>query len=97
MPRPAFTLATRGPRSIGRVGTAREDEALMQQFYLADVRALSDADHLIATFGDSAALEAAARASRSRDLGNYIHFCRWRQVERLIDLLERREAVGTVH
>lgn len=67
------------------------------QLYLADVGALHDADHLIATFGGSAGLEAAARACRSRDIGNHLHFCRWRQVERLIELLERREAVGTVH
>ena len=67
------------------------------QLYLADVAAIADADHLIATFGSSAGLEAAARAGRSRDIGNYVHFCRWRQVERLIDLLEQRKAVGTVH
>jgi len=67
------------------------------QLYLADVAAITDADQLIATFGSSAGLEAAARASRSRDIGNYIHFCRWRQVERLIELLEQRTAVGTVH
>ena len=67
------------------------------QLYLANVAAVADADDLIATFGTSAALEAATRASRSRDIGNYIHFCRWRQVERLIELLERREAVGTIH
>lgn len=65
--------------------------------YLADAAAITDADHLIATFGESAGLEAAARASRSRDIGNYVHFCRWRQVGRLIELLEAREAVGTVH
>lgn len=67
------------------------------QLYLADATAVMDADHLIATFGHSAGLEAAARASRSRDIGNHIHFCRWRQVGRLIELLEAREAVGTVH
>ena len=67
------------------------------QLYLANAAAITDADDLIATFGTSAALEAASRASRSRDIGNYIHFCRWRQVERLIELLEQREAVGTVH
>jgi len=67
------------------------------QLYLADAAAVADADHLIATFGSSAGVEAAARASRSRDIGNYIHFCRWRQVERLIDLLEQRTAPGTVH
>jgi len=67
------------------------------QLYLADTAAITDADNLIATFGTSAGIEAAARASRSRDIGNYIHFCRWRQVERLIELLEQRKAVGTVH
>jgi hypothetical protein len=67
------------------------------QLYLANTAAIADADDLIATFGRGAGLEAGLRASRSRDIGNYIHFCRWRQVERLIDLLERRTAVGTVH
>lgn len=67
------------------------------QLYLTDAGAVADADHLIATFGTAAGPEAAARAGRSRDLGNYVHFCRWRQVERLIALLQRREAVGTIH
>lgn len=67
------------------------------QFYLPDVGHVADASELIATFGESAGLEAAARASRSRDIGNYVHFCRWRQVERLIELLACDEAVGTVH
>ena len=67
------------------------------QLYLANAAAITDEDDLIATFGTSAALEAASRASRSRDIGNYIHFCRWRQVERLIDIMEQRVAVGTVH
>jgi hypothetical protein len=30
-------------------------------------------------------------------MGNHIHLCRWRQIERLIDLLAREAAVGTVH
>lgn len=65
--------------------------------FVADRRALTDADALIATFGEDAALEAAARADRSRDLGNTRHFCHWRQIERLIPLLAAGQAVGTVH
>ena len=42
-------------------------------------------------------LEAAARADESRDIGNYLHFCRWRQIERLILLLSAESAIGTVH
>ncbi|MDO7843355.1 hypothetical protein [Sphingomonas immobilis] len=65
--------------------------------WLADVSQYNDAAQLIATFGDDAGFEAAARADRSRDLGNHIHFCRWRQIERLIVLLSVEQAVGTVH
>jgi hypothetical protein len=56
-----------------------------------------DAAELIVRFGDDAGFEAAARADRSRDIGNYLHFCRWRQIERLILLLSSDRAVGTVH
>src|SRR3569623_373941 len=38
--------------------------------FLADRRAIADADTLIAMFGDEAGLEAAARADHSRDVGN---------------------------
>ena len=65
--------------------------------YLADARHVTDAAELMAQFGATAGIEAALRAGRSRDIGNHIHFCRWRQVERLIDLLSSDEAVGTVH
>ena len=65
--------------------------------YLADRAELTDATDLITMFGDDAGLEAAARADRSRDRGNYLHFCRWRQIERLIVLLSVGRAVGTVH
>ena len=59
--------------------------------YLADPSAAADAAELIARFGDHAAGEAAARADRSRGLGNVIHFCRWRQIERMIELLSSTE------
>ena len=65
--------------------------------YLADPAQVADAADLMATFGDDAGFEAAARADRSRDLGNTIHFCRWRQIERLIVLMSVGRAVGTVH
>lgn len=69
----------------------------MQLPFLPDRLAVSDAHELIASFGDDAGFEAAARADRSRDIGNHLHFCRWRQIERLILLLSSDEAVGTVH
>jgi hypothetical protein len=65
--------------------------------YLADPAQVVDAAELITRFGDDAGFEAAARADRSRDLGNTVHFCRWRQIERLIVLLAVERAVGTVH
>lgn len=65
--------------------------------YLADTRSLRDADQLIADFGSEATTEAAARASRSRDLGNASRFCHWRQVERLVELLADERPIGTVH
>ncbi|MFD1613439.1 hypothetical protein ACFSCW_16685 [Sphingomonas tabacisoli] len=65
--------------------------------YVANRAVLTDATDLIARFGSEAAIEAAARADRSRDLGNVVHFCRWRQVERLVVLLTASEVIGTVH
>ena len=65
--------------------------------FVPDRAMLSEATDLISRFGIEAALEAAARADRSRDLGNVQHFCRWRQVERLVALLTTNEAIGTVH
>jgi len=65
--------------------------------YLADRAEVVDATQLIARFGDDAGMQAAARADKSRDVGNYLHFCRWRQIERLIVLLSIPSAVGTVH
>ena len=55
--------------------------------HLPDRAAAADAAELIARFGAHAAGEAAARADRSRELGNLVHFCRWRQIERMILLL----------
>ena len=65
--------------------------------YLADRRSVTDAEELIARFGAAAEHEAAARAGRSRDLGNHVHFCRWRQIERLIPRLSDGAPVGAIH
>ena len=59
--------------------------------------ALADASDLIDRFGDDAALEAASRAERSRDDGNVVRFCHWRQIERVIATLSSEEVRGTVH
>ena len=59
--------------------------------------ALTDAWDLIERYGDDAAFEAAARAERSRDDGNVVRFCHWRQIERVIATLSCDEVTGTVH
>jgi hypothetical protein len=59
--------------------------------------ALADAADLIDRFGDDAGLEAAARAERSRNIGNIAHFCHWRQIERVIVTLSCEEVLGTIH
>lgn len=55
------------------------------------------ANALIARYGGHAAGAAQQRAEQSRAVGNYVHFCRWRQVERLIDFLAAGRGGGTVH
>jgi len=58
---------------------------------------LDDAAELIALYGDDAGLEAAVRAERSRDDGNVVRFCHWRQIERVIAALASEDVLGTVH
>jgi hypothetical protein len=59
--------------------------------------AVADAAELIEHFGDCADAEAALRARRSRDLGNFIHFCRWREAGRMIRVLGAEEPTGRAH
>ena len=59
--------------------------------------ALADASELIDRYGDDAGFEAAMRVERSRDLGNVVRFCHWRQIERVIAALATDEVRGTVH
>jgi hypothetical protein len=59
--------------------------------------ALADASELIERYGAEAGLEAATRARRSRDDGNVVRFCHWRQIERVIATLASDEVRGTIH
>jgi hypothetical protein len=52
---------------------------------------------LIDRFGKAAGLEAAERAEASRNIGNHLRYCRWRQIERLIILLSVDTTLGTIH
>lgn len=69
----------------------------MHALFIPDRAALSDASELMETYGGDAAAEAAARADRSRDEGNVVRFCHWRQIERVIATLSTEAVVGTVH
>ena len=64
---------------------------------IAERATFDGANELIQLYGENAAVEAAERAERCRDAGNVIRFCRWREVTRLILLLDQRGAVGTIH
>ena len=67
------------------------------QLYVANRSTYAQAAELIARFGDDAGFEAAARADRSRDVGNVVTYCHWRQIERLIVALSGEAVTGTVH
>jgi hypothetical protein len=58
---------------------------------------VSEAQILMDQFGMAAGIEAAERAMKSRNVGNHLHYCRWRQIERLIIMLSIRTTFGTVH
>lgn len=88
----AFTLFV-GSRET----TAMLVTPLMDSPFIHGRLALSDASDLIERFGDDAGFEAAVRAERSRDSGNVVRFCHWRQIERVIATLASDEVQGTVH
>ena len=69
----------------------------MDSPFIAGRPTLADASDLIDRFGDDAGLEAATRAEHSRDAGNVVRFCHWRQIERVIATLSSQEAAGTIH
>jgi hypothetical protein len=69
----------------------------MDSLFIHGRGALDDAADLIARYGDDAGLEAAVRAEQSRDDGNVVRFCHWRQIERVIVALASDEVLGTIH
>jgi hypothetical protein len=69
----------------------------MQSLFIHGREALADASELMSRYGDDAGFEAAVRAERSRDAGNVVRFCHWRQIERVIATLSSDEVHGTVH
>lgn len=60
-------------------------------------RDVVEAEALIDKFGHAAGMEAADRAEASRNVGNHLHYCRWRQIERLILMLSVEATLGTIH
>jgi hypothetical protein len=60
-------------------------------------RDVTEAESLMTNFGKAAGLEAAERAEASRNIGNHLDFCRWRQIERLVIMLSVETTLGTIH
>lgn len=87
---PLTAFAGDGERCRGLTGG-------MHMPYIAGRNALNEASDLMNRFGDDAVLEAAARAEQSRDDGNLVRFCHWRQIERVIATLSCDEVLGTIH
>lgn len=65
--------------------------------YLTSSNCAKAATDLMTTFGINAGQEASSRAHQSRDVGNIVLFCRWRQIERLILVLENGQSAATLH
>ncbi len=97
-------LRIEGGGKAGRFGSGTIHElrdamldTVMLPPYIADLSDLAKADELMADYGPAAAEEAAARANQARDRENVVQFCRWRQLARLVTLLEQPDAWGTIH
>ena len=69
----------------------------MQLSLYVEPRDVSEAQKLIAHFGREAGMEASERAEASRNLGNHLQYCRWRQIERLVVMLTLESSIGTIH
>lgn len=65
--------------------------------WLSDRGAVADAAELIRLHGRKAGDAAAKRADGYRNIGNHLNFCRWRQIERLIQMLSGDQPFGTIH
>ncbi|MGF1549307.1 MAG: hypothetical protein ACFBQW_02055 [Sphingomonadaceae bacterium] len=65
--------------------------------FIASRTAYDEASELLARYGAGAASEAALRAENSREIGNLMQFCHWRQTERAIAIMIGLDAPGEVH
>lgn len=81
---------------IGRSRTKGLNQS-MHLLMFVDRRSYDDAAALIEAFGELAEEEAELRADQSRELGNYVKFCHWRQIGRVLPLLQGNQAMGTLH
>ena len=69
----------------------------MQDVFIAGRSSLTDALSLVDEYGADAPIAAASRAVQSRDEGNVLKFCHWRQIERLSALLANNDVRGSLH
>ena len=69
----------------------------MSDYFIAGRATVTDAVSLVDEYGPDAPLAAAMRAVQSRELGNVLKFCHWRQIERLSALLASNNIEGSVH
>lgn len=69
----------------------------MQLPYIPDRQTYEEACQLLSNFGESAGVEASERAEAARALGNHVHFCHWRQIERLLVIMNLDQCIGTLH
>jgi hypothetical protein len=94
-----FTISVRQAetRLWHSVNSPAKAPTLIKHPFVADRASALDAARLLAELGDDAAAAAAARADESRGQGNVIHFCRWRQIERLIGVMADAASEQTRH
>ncbi|MES2903023.1 MAG: hypothetical protein V4696_02455 [Pseudomonadota bacterium] len=69
----------------------------MQDVFITGRGAVTDALSLVDEFGLDAPMAAAMRAVQSREAGNVLKFCHWRQIERLSALLASNNVEGSLH
>jgi hypothetical protein len=69
----------------------------MQDYFIAGRGTVRDALSLVDEYGADAPMAAAMRAVQSRDAGNVLKFCHWRQIERLSAVLASNAVEGSVH
>ena len=87
----SLTAFVRGAESLARYAKCMSD------YFIAGRAAVTDAVSLVDEYGADAPLAAAMRAVQSRDAGNVLKFCHWRQIERLSALLASNNIEGSLH